>query len=432
MNSDKLLFWPRRQRRESMNGYLLRLAEAHCLTSVAKLAPLLGQTKGKRNPNHLRLSDFDIQDLDRMAEALHTDVASLVPEPRWLRTRSYRDGVIEYLGRLWPRSLLRFSDRAWCPECLCSTGIALEIWEFSFVTSCDLHLRSLAHSCGRCGKHVSWRNSRVNSCHCGAALSDARTVPVPYAGWEQIAYSADRIVQLLLLTTIWGHSLHVKKVVTSIRQYSFDEIRQRVDPALGFMAEGQDLKQSLFDAMSAKLKRYPRLGPRYAAAALLAEERADFGGRGLLTAIAEEWFALLSTTAQPLDDDDGTSGPPSELEAPYACTILNISQQNLIELVQLGVLRKPIDDSHSPGIVIRICTESIEQLIAKIETSLNPQLQPYDSYSSATLAFRHNNDLVVGVMNGEIVPCRFDAKLGLPSLKTAKSRYRILPERLMG
>ncbi|WP_298393888.1 TniQ family protein [uncultured Azonexus sp.] len=142
-----LLVRPPPERSEGPLGYLLRLAEANCMT-LHELSGL-----GVR---------YDLGCLTR--QRLLPDVA-LDPD---LHAHVARlDFLLETSGRIWNQRYARF-----CPQCLAEDSTWRASWELYFHDACPRHGVWLVDICSSCGESVRWSRESLLRCQCGSDLRE--------------------------------------------------------------------------------------------------------------------------------------------------------------------------------------------------------------------------------------------------------------------
>lgn len=138
-------FLPPPQEGESIQGFLLRLAEGnaypktHWLKSVPDLPGYIGQFLG------IRLFG---------------------PLPSWIKNYVPTCKNPEVIRR----PFLLFREVRYCPRCLADDYYYRFEWQHSLYTVCHIHQIVLLDSCWDCGKSVSWNHFR--KCTCGSCLEE--------------------------------------------------------------------------------------------------------------------------------------------------------------------------------------------------------------------------------------------------------------------
>lgn len=140
-----LLVRPTPSRIEGPQGYLLRLAEANCLTLHE-----LKQLGGRYDPDWLTRNH--LLPAETMDPDLHTRIRHMAR-------------LVEDKGRVWNQRQARF-----CPCCLAEEPVWRASWEVLFHDACPHHGVWLVDQCSSCGQPVSWRREHLLRCSCGADL----------------------------------------------------------------------------------------------------------------------------------------------------------------------------------------------------------------------------------------------------------------------
>ncbi len=150
----ELLIRPAPGRQEGPRGYLLRLAEANCLT------------------------------LDELEQSgIHFDLACLTRN-RLLPAPGLDPGLHSHVGRI--DHLLRNQNRIWntryvrfCPQCLAEDPTWRAGWEVMFHDVCPHHGVWLIDQCSSCEKPVRWNRDSLLRCQCGSDLRQETASPAP-------------------------------------------------------------------------------------------------------------------------------------------------------------------------------------------------------------------------------------------------------------
>ncbi len=186
---------------ESLSGYIVRLAEAHAVTTGDLVHRELFFQAGL--PLVLPTGSHRINGLEnraaRWVKAVET--ATLRSDLRYLTLLPFR--------HLLPTSLLLRKTRAWCPDCfaeMAATGTVYEplLWCLRLVEACPRHRRHLVTTCSHCRQSPRplYVSSRTGRCpKCGMELSGkprdpAHETPDPIPSEYQL-WLADAWGQLL-------------------------------------------------------------------------------------------------------------------------------------------------------------------------------------------------------------------------------------------
>lgn len=139
---------------ESVNGYLLRLAEENFIDSVPRLLA----------PAKVRLKAcYAKPELEGIGEAYGIDCSTL-------KTLAGFDHV---RGSIKTGRFLRTALVPVCPECLRQHGYIRQAWHHQLVTACPAHKSMLVSACPSCDEPLDLRRPSVCDCRCGFRLSDA-------------------------------------------------------------------------------------------------------------------------------------------------------------------------------------------------------------------------------------------------------------------
>jgi hypothetical protein len=144
-NEPLLLIRPHPGRQEGAQGYLLRLAEANCM-SVADLTRL-GVTFDRPS-----LTSFQLLPNPALDPDLHAHVDRVAG---WWAGKK----------RVWNVRHSRF-----CPCCLQQDASWKASWELYFHDVCPEHGGWLVDRCSSCGEGLSWQRDSLLRCSCGADL----------------------------------------------------------------------------------------------------------------------------------------------------------------------------------------------------------------------------------------------------------------------
>lgn len=157
---------------ESLNGYLLRLAEENFLGSTHALLRPTGVRLKSRYTEAERSAiaqyhGLDVQRLDRLAAFPAVE-------------GSMADGL--FVRKVVPV----------CPECLQLSGHIRQVWHHQLFTACPQHQVRLIAECPDCESSLELNRGAVSRCGCGCDLSRANAQP---------AGAANLLVSSILLRT---------------------------------------------------------------------------------------------------------------------------------------------------------------------------------------------------------------------------------------
>jgi len=197
---------------ESLSGYVVRLAEAHAVST--------GDLVRRELSRYVRLPlVFYSNDVNGLQEGAArwvqaVEAATLRSDLRYLTLLQFRN--------LFPRPVLLRKTRAWCPECyqaMAATGLVFEplLWCLKLVEVCPQHHRLLVAFCNHCHRSqppicAASRTGRCSRCGMWLGCTSGRLthetskqLPTEYQSWV-----AGAIGQLLALApeaqpeSLWG------------------------------------------------------------------------------------------------------------------------------------------------------------------------------------------------------------------------------------
>lgn len=153
-NDPELLVRPAPSRQEGPRGYLLRLAEANCMSAV-------------------ELENCGIQ-YDSASLSRHQLLPAQALDPDLHAHVGRIDHLVKQKGRIWNTKYVRF-----CPHCLAEDPTWRAGWEILFHDVCPRHGVWLVDQCGSCGKPVKWNRDSLLRCQCGSDLRQEKASPAP-------------------------------------------------------------------------------------------------------------------------------------------------------------------------------------------------------------------------------------------------------------
>ncbi len=149
-----LLLRPHPSRHEGPRGYLLRLAEANCMTLSD-----LSQAGIHFDPDCL--SRHQLLPDPSLDPHLHAHVVRVAQ-------------LAESKGRVWNMHHARF-----CPQCLAEDPTWQASWEIYFLDVCPKHGVWMVDQCGSCGQPLKWTRDSLLRCQCGSDLREETSGPAP-------------------------------------------------------------------------------------------------------------------------------------------------------------------------------------------------------------------------------------------------------------
>ncbi len=192
---------------ESLTGYIVRLAEAHCVSAGVLYWKEIRALADKGNIFTFRVSNADGYPTHTI-NGFGSPAADFV---RALETLTGRRDLSSLTLLKWAQVLPRHSllrrCRAWCESCFCAWRKAGQpiyeplLWMLQAVIVCPYHRRLLRQTCPHCGCQMGplESRSRRDCCsRCGQALvpiainpiSDSRMLPSDELAWASWVASA--------------------------------------------------------------------------------------------------------------------------------------------------------------------------------------------------------------------------------------------------
>lgn len=175
---------------ESLNGFLIRLAEANLYPNVAWVTKLLGVSHPyqfvppEQFARHLAVltglhaSQIMEMTVHRFSPQLNLDGGSLLERSALMRFVHHK------------RLGIRF-----CPECTVEMGYWSVLWQLRPVTMCLRHRRLLVERCRGCGAAITMGALQSRQCACGSRVFQNTGPEIPSDGR---GFSAQVIIQELL------------------------------------------------------------------------------------------------------------------------------------------------------------------------------------------------------------------------------------------
>ncbi|HEY6409362.1 MAG TPA: TniQ family protein [Ktedonobacteraceae bacterium] len=180
---------------ESLNGYILRLAEANGLKSVHELARLSGLRKGWRDQDSSSIPTGRLAGIAR-CDPNHLQNMTCYHLARHFACAGFS---VESTSPFFRGSLA--SSLRYCPACLDDQPYYRLTWRFLALRGCVSHGCSLLNTCGHCLTPISLLARRPRIACCPACQGDLRTCstsPLPQQARETLEKHA-RDLELLLM-----------------------------------------------------------------------------------------------------------------------------------------------------------------------------------------------------------------------------------------
>lgn len=150
----ELLVRPAPTRHEGPQGYLLRLAEANCMT-MKDLVQMGVRLDRESLIKHQLLPALE------MDPGLHAHVEAIAL-------------LSDEKGQIWNKHYARF-----CPHCLLEDPSWKAPWELHFYDVCAEHGTWMVDRCGSCGETIKWNRDSLLRCDCGSDLRQETSKPAP-------------------------------------------------------------------------------------------------------------------------------------------------------------------------------------------------------------------------------------------------------------
>ncbi|MRK21535.1 TniQ family protein [Pseudomonas sp. JG-B] len=149
---------------ESLNGYLLRLAEENFIGSLNVLL----------RPTGIRAKTcYSAHELAAIADYHGLDMELLLQLSE----------VKAVNGSMSAGAFVRASAVPSCPACLREAGYVRQAWHHELVTACPSHGLVLIDHCPQCSSHLDLSQSGVCQCRCGYMLTEADAAPADAANF---------------------------------------------------------------------------------------------------------------------------------------------------------------------------------------------------------------------------------------------------------
>lgn len=150
---------------ESVNGYLLRLAEENFMDSSAALLHEAGVRLKAR---------YSEAELNAISETHGLDCAGI----------QQLAGFSQVAGSLSQGRFLRTAAVPVCVECLRASAYIRQAWHHQLFTACPEHQRSLLEACPECSAPLDLKRHSITTCRCGYDLTTADVAPAdPASLW---------------------------------------------------------------------------------------------------------------------------------------------------------------------------------------------------------------------------------------------------------
>jgi hypothetical protein len=165
-----LVVRPRFNPLESVDGYLIRIAEANRYPTVAYFVPTL-TNHGSMHRKWFTMQGIGEGEVEDLAARLNVC-------PLMLKTFVFGASLESWnqLGAMRiDRKAVWHGSQALCPDCVVEKGYASRLWEVAWYTVCHRHERRLLTRCPECQTPLSAQRGRLLRCRkCDADLTQPR------------------------------------------------------------------------------------------------------------------------------------------------------------------------------------------------------------------------------------------------------------------
>ena len=189
---------------ESLTGYIVRLAEAHCVSAGLLYWKEIRRLAGKGNIFTFRVTNGN-------GYSTHTINGLGAPAADFVRVLEMLTGrhnlhtlTLLTWAQVLPRAALLRRARAWCESCVHAWHQVHQplyeplLWTLQAVTVCPYHQRPLRHVCPHCERPLGpldWRSRAASCSRCAhtlvpPAVAPVHTLPRPELRWATWVASA--------------------------------------------------------------------------------------------------------------------------------------------------------------------------------------------------------------------------------------------------
>lgn len=419
-NPYALLFRPPPAHKESLAGYILRLAEANCLRTGREVLSLLSQASQDIGQASL-IPQFSIYSLQFLSDGLGYPIELFHNKVLPLDVRVGSRRRFTFSGSKWPLDLLRYKTRAWCPLCLAENGFHDTQWDWRIVTCCPQHQVLLMEECPNCRQPVYWRNSQLNFCACGCHLCSAHAAPVDSVSNMGRIESLKKIEILRWLTLMLfeiddgQHNLS-SKILPANALPALHRAITTITP--GALQDSKNFQQAMLARIEQRYKHYSTLGPRFAAYPLMKGLSIDETFDNDLKAIATEWLARQSLLIHK-DTSRSTRHTLYSIPIKIVAHTLNVSEHIVHSLAKKQILELATGNNNLCNTKNKqINPNSLTKLLSSL-SNITPIMSPekiirFDLLSGESAKHLH---LLQDIASGTIRITAFDIRIGFPSLE---------------
>lgn len=193
---------------ESLSSYIVRLADAHCVSPIKLLRNVIFPSMGKRISYNSSDSWFSAIQINGMGSI--ADTAATALERLTLRCQLQYSTMLMWRNILSPHRLLR-PHKAWCAICYeerlrkGEPVYDMLIWAFESVLICPLHYERLCRVCPHCNRSLPYlaTNSRSGFCsRCREWLGTSAFATKSKESSKQMIPAAEMAQQIQIIYSI--------------------------------------------------------------------------------------------------------------------------------------------------------------------------------------------------------------------------------------
>ena len=165
MTENRLVRHPTPKATESLQGYLLRLAEANGYTTARPILKLAGISTNE--------SKWKIPELAKLAAITGSSIEAF--EKIAYKRASDDFSIYRILGHeVLLRDLWLGSSRV-CPQCIDELGFIEAVWNLDLFVGCPIHKQTAIWFCPHCKDRVPVRRKGMLTCRCGTSFRNHPT-----------------------------------------------------------------------------------------------------------------------------------------------------------------------------------------------------------------------------------------------------------------
>src|SRR5438067_12671300 len=140
---------------ESFLGYLLRLTELNCLSTLSWLLQIAKIKKYLQSKLSFAFNPtLDLLPLAQVTGVGEVELAALQYRPVSLSQQFVKNYLV--FGLPVQQYMIRLRHPKICTACLREKSYTRRIWDLAPITTCVIHKCLLLDECPNCGKRISW------------------------------------------------------------------------------------------------------------------------------------------------------------------------------------------------------------------------------------------------------------------------------------